>query len=127
MIISNHIRTNTVKLIGRLIQPLVEEGLIYVPERNEILSNLKSLAERGETLPVETPKLIDQETAATMLGIGLSNFKKLEREGKFPFKRKMVGSAVRYRNTDIIKFIMAEEANDTSLANQIQETEAARL
>jgi hypothetical protein len=105
----NSIRIKTVKLIGRLLQPLVEEGLIAVPERNEILSNLKSLSERGELIPQEAPKLIDQTAAAELLDIGLSNFKKLEREGAFPFKRRMVGSAVRYRNTDIIKFIMSEE------------------
>ena len=45
---------------------------------------------------------------ADMLGISLSNFKKLEAEGAFPFKRRMVGSAVRYRNTDIVKFILSD-------------------
>ena len=55
--------------------------------------------------PVIVPKLIDQKEAAEMLGIGHSNFKRLESEGAFPFQRKMVGSAVRYRNTDIIDYI----------------------
>ena len=50
--------------------------------------------------------------AASMLGIGLSNFKKLESEGRFPFKRKMVGSSVRYRNTDVYQFICAEDAGE---------------
>lgn len=44
-----------------------------------------------------------------MLGISHSNFKKLEAEGAFPFKRRMVGSAVRYKNTDILDFILASE------------------
>ena len=44
-----------------------------------------------------------------MLGISHSNFKKLEAEGTFPFKRKMVGSAVRYRNTDVIDYIVSSE------------------
>ena len=44
-----------------------------------------------------------------MLGISHSNFKKLEAEGAFPFKRKMVGSAVRYRNTDVIDYIISSE------------------
>jgi len=43
------------------------------------------------------PKLIDRTEAATMLGLGLSNFKKLENEHAFPFQRKMIGSSIRYR------------------------------
>ena len=65
-------------------------------------------------MPAIVPKLIDQTEAATMLGISLANFKKLEREDAFPFKRRMVGSAVRYRNTDVIAFIMANEEKTVS-------------
>ena len=43
-----------------------------------------------------------------MLALSLSNFKKQEKDGVFSFKRKMVGSSVRYRNTDIIKYILAK-------------------
>ena len=59
--------------------------------------------------PIIVPKLIDQREAADMLGISHSNVKKLEAEGAFPFQRKMVGSAVRYRNTDIIDYIVSSE------------------
>ena len=104
---SNQIRFQTVKLLGRFIRPLTDEGLIPVPEANEILSQLKNLAEKGDLLPAIAPKLIDQSEAASMLGISLANFKKLERESAFSFTRRMVGSAVRYRNTDVIAFIMA--------------------
>ena len=103
------IRPKTVKLISRLIRPLVDEGIIYVSEEKEIISNLKYLAEKGELMPTITPKLIDQKEVAEMLGIGHSNFKKIESEGGFPFKRRMVGSSVRYRNLDIIKYIMSND------------------
>ena len=103
------IRLKTVKLIARFIRPLAEEGLITVPEQNEILVNLKHLAEKGELMPMVSPKLIDQLEAAEMLGLGHSNFKKLEKEGAFPFKRKMVGSSVRYLNIDLIKYMMADD------------------
>lgn len=103
------IRPKTVKLIARFIRPLTDEGLITVPEQNEILANLKHLSETGKLVPAIIPKLIDQTAAAEMLGVSLSNFKKLEREDAFTFKRRMVGSAVRYRNTDILEYIMAEE------------------
>lgn len=105
----NNLRPRTIKLLKRFITPLTDEGLITVAEEKAILSNLKHLAEKGELKPVIIPKLIDQKEAAEMLGIGLSNFKKMESQGKVPFKRKMVGSSVRYRNTDITEFIMNDE------------------
>ena len=106
---NTNIRPQTVRLIKRILTPLMEEGLIPVPELNEVIGNLKHLSEKGELLPAIMPKLIDQEEAASMLGVGLSNFKKLEREGAFSFKRKMMGSSVRYRNTDVINFILASD------------------
>ena len=35
-----------------------------------------------------TPKLIDQSEASEVLGIGLSNFKKLEKEGAISIQKK---------------------------------------
>lgn len=105
---NQNIRPKSVKLISRLIQPWIDEGVIPVSEATEIIANLKCLAEKGSLMPPVIPKLIDQREAADMLGIGLSNFKKLERENSFPFKRRMVGSAVRYRNLDLIAYIMAD-------------------
>ena len=106
---SRAIRPKTVKLIGTLLRPWVEEGVVSIAEQKEIISNLKHLAEKGELSPVVVPKLVDMREAADMLSVGLSNFKKNEREGGFSFKRKMVGSSVRYRNSDILTFIMQED------------------
>ena len=107
----NHtITLNTVRYFKRIMRPLAEDGIIPLPEYHEAISQLTSLAEHGTLKPAVIPKLIDQREAADMLGIGLSNFKKLESEGAFPFKRKMVGSSVRYRNTDILDFILTSEA-----------------
>ena len=63
----------------------------------------------SEPLPDVVPKLVDMNEAAQMLGVSLANFKKLEPQ--LPFKRKMVGHAVRFRNTDIIRYILADEPN----------------
>lgn len=104
------IRPQTVKLIARLLNPLTESNLIMVPEYREIIAQLQHLATHGEPLPVVVPKMINQNEAADMLGISLSNFKKLEAEGAFPFKRRMVGSAVRYRNTDVLRYMFMDEA-----------------
>ena len=102
------IRHKTVKLIAKLIHPLTESNLIFVPEYREIVAQLKHLADKGTPLPVVIPKLIDQSEASDMLGVSLANFKRLEREGYFPFKRKMVGSSVRYRNTDITRYLLVD-------------------
>ena len=100
------LRMKTVKLISRLLKPLTEEGILLVSEEQCIISNLKTLSTKNTLSPAVAPKLVDQKAAAEMLCLGLSNFKKLEKENAFPFARKMVGSSVRYRNTDIINYIM---------------------
>ena len=41
----------------------------------------------------------------------LANFKK--QEPYLPFKRKYVGHGVRYRNTDVIKFILSDDIPET--------------
>jgi len=102
------IRVKTIKLLSRFLKILSDEDLLTVPEKNEIIAQLKNLAEKGEQLPKVIPRLIDQREASAMLGIGFSNFKKIEKSGAFTFKRRMIGSAIRYRNVDIIKYIMAD-------------------
>ena len=102
------ISLETVRLFKRIMRPVAEEGIIPLPEFNEVISQLTSLAEHGKPKPVIIPRLVDMKEAATILGIGLSNFKKLEGENAFPFKRKMVGTSVRYRNTDLYEFLLSE-------------------
>ena len=105
------LRLKTVKLITRIMKPLVEEGIILVSEEQIVISNLRNLANKGRLMPLVVPKLINQREAAEMLGLGYSNFKKLEKEKAFPFNRRMVGSSVRYRNIDIVEYIMAENSS----------------
>ena len=108
------ISMETVRFFKRIMRPVAETGIIPLAEYNEAISQLTSLAEHGTQKAAVIPKLLDQREASEMLGIGLSNFKKLESEGAFPFKRKMVGSSVRYRNTDIINYIcMSEGGGET--------------
>lgn len=101
----NTVQMKTVKLIGRFLRMWVDEGNISPAEYHAIHDHLKYLSEKGELKPVIMPKLITTEEAAEMLSIGVSNFKKIEGNGGFSFKRKMIGTAVRYRNTDIIKYL----------------------
>ncbi len=105
------LRPKTVKLIGRIMKPLVDEGVILVSEEQTVSANLKHLANKGSLMPAVVPKLINQREAAEMLGLGYSNFKKLEKENAFPFNRRMVGSSVRYRNLDIVEYIMMDNSS----------------
>ena len=106
------IRNQTVTLIGKILHPLTESNLIPFPEYREIIAQLRHLANHGEPLPIVVPKLITMDEAAKMLGISLANFKK--QEPHLPFKRKYVGHGIRYRNTDVIRFILADHEDDVS-------------
>lgn len=101
------ISMETVRMIKRIMRPIAETGIIPLAELNECVSQLTSLAEHGKPKPVIIPRLIDMREAAEILGVGLSNFKKLESEKAFPFSRKMVGSSVRYRNTDLYEYLLS--------------------
>jgi len=105
---TNQIRPRTVSLLSTILKPWIDQGVISVPEAREIIGNLRHLSQRGELIPDVQPRLLTQDEAATMLGICKSNFKKMEAEGKLPINRKMVGTSVRYRNTDIMKFILSD-------------------
>jgi len=106
------IRPQTVKTVDRILRALSEVDALTVLEANTIIANLRHLSKKGEMLPPITPKLLNQKETSAMLGIGLANFKKMEKAGYFPFKRKMVGTSVRYRNLDVIKYIMSSDEED---------------
>ena len=108
-VMNEPIRHQTVILIGKILHPLTESNLIPFPEYREIIAQLKHIAAKGEPLPVVVPKLVTTEEADNMLGISVANFKKQEQY--LPFKRKYVGHGIRYRNTDIIRFILSDDAD----------------
>ena len=103
------LRPRTVTLLTKFMRPLADEGLMSVPEMNTIIANLRYLANKGELFPVVVPRLLNQREASEMLSVSLTSFKRQEKEGTFPFKRKMVGSSVRYRNVEILKYIMLDD------------------
>lgn len=113
---TTQISMQTVRYFKRIMRPIAEDGIIPLPEYHEAISQLTSLAEHGTPKPLVVPKLVDQREAAEMLCISHSNFKKLEAEGAFPFQRKMVGSAVRYRNADIIDYIFSSEDSNGNVS-----------
>ena len=100
------LRAETVKLIRRLLSPLMDYGLISNREYDTIVTSLSYIVKHGTPMPAVVPRLISTQEAAEMLGISSSQFRALEREGEFPFKRRSVGGkTVRYKNTDILAYM----------------------
>ena len=113
----NQLRLTTVTLLAKLILPLVDFGVVTADEYSVIIGNLRHLARHGVPQPAITPKLVTPQEAAEILAISYSQFRALEKENVFPFRRRRVGDkTVRYLNTDIIHYIEAApevSANDT--------------
>ncbi len=111
------LRPATVSLLAKLVLPLTDSGLVTTAEYELVFSHLRYLAKHGTPQPAITPKLVTPQEAAEILAISYSQFRALEKENVFPFRRRRVGDkTVRYLNTDIIHYIEAASevsANDT--------------
>ncbi len=107
------LRPQTARLICRLSVALLDSGSLTAGEYNLISRNLHALAKTGELAPAIAPRLLTPQEAAEMLAISYSQFRALEKEGAFPFRRKLIGNkTVRYRNTDIYDYINASDTNE---------------
>lgn len=114
------LRPQTARLVCRLASVLLDSGTITVEEYNIISRNLHALAKTGELAPAIVPKLLTQQEVAEMLAIAESQFRKLEKEGIFPFRRKLVGNkTVRYRNTDIYDYINASDTTEKQTEGEL--------
>ena len=104
----NCFRPDTTRLVLRLLAPLLDSGTVTAYEYDQIAAVMKALSHAKA--PPTPLKLITGQEAAEQLGISFSQFRALEKEGAFPFSRKMVGSkTVRYRNTDIIRYMLSTD------------------
>ena len=114
------LRPQTARLVCRLASELLDSGTITGEEYNIISRNLHALAKTGELAPAIVPKLLTQQEVAEMLAIAGSQFRKLEKEGIFPFRRKLVGNkTVRYRNTDIYDYINASDTTEKQTEGEL--------
>ncbi len=105
---SQYIRSNLVRWIGRHLAIDLDIGVLTVGEYNLIMRILRDLSKHGMPVPPEKPRLLKMDEVASMLAISKSQFRALEAEGKFPFKRRMVGSSVRYLNLDVIRHMTGD-------------------
>ena len=99
------LRMKTVQLVKGLLKPLMNSSIIDFNEYQTIAATITDLAKYGKSTPSVELRLLTQQEVADLLGIGLSNFQKLESEGLFPFKRVMIQKSVRYRSTDIDEYM----------------------
>ncbi len=111
---NNGLRMAVVRWLGRHLAIDLDMGALTVSEYNLIMKTLRAVAKKGETKEPEAPlRLVDGHEAADILGISYSQFRALEAEGIFPFRRKMLGKkTVRYRITDINNFILSDDATE---------------
>ena len=110
------LRLQTAHLTCHLLAPLLDSGFVQLligtgvvttGELSLIRRNLTALAKTGELAPAIVPRLITGQEAAEMLAISYSQFRALEKEGVFPFRRRLIGGkTVRYLNTDIIDYML---------------------
>lgn len=109
----NQLRPQVVDLLAKMVVPLVGTGVLTAAEHETIFSNLRYLAKHGCPTPAILPKLITPQEVAELLSISYSQFRALEKEGTFPFKRHMVGGkTVRYLNTEVIAYMLSEPVDN---------------
>jgi predicted DNA-binding transcriptional regulator AlpA len=111
----NRLNPRTVKLISQILKPWVDNGGILPSEAKIITSNLNSLARKGKLAPVIPPKMLTQREVAELLSLSYSNYKRLEKMGVFPFRRRMIHSAVRYLNTEVFEYMRENNEDDNNL------------
>ena len=100
------IRPSIMPAIRKMLQIYLEHGIITVDEYNTIVSELGYIAKHGERKPAIMPRLVTPQEAAEMLSISYSQFRALEKENAFPFRRRSIGGkTVRYLNTEILDYM----------------------
>ena len=102
--VTHSLSEHGVALILRVARVFVEEGNLAQSDYNTIAEELKHLAKTGKPKPSIIPRLLSSAEVADLLGLGLSNFKKIE--ATLPFKRRMVGGSVKFCNIDTYNFIV---------------------
>ncbi|MBQ4480500.1 MAG: hypothetical protein IJJ33_17550 [Victivallales bacterium] len=93
-----------VALILRVARVFVEEGNLAQSDYYTIAEQLKHLAKTGTPKPAITPRLLSSAEVADLLGLGISNFKKIEHT--LPFKRRMVSGSVKFCNIEVYNYIV---------------------
>ena len=101
------LRLQSVQITCKLLRPLLDIGAVTLDEYRLIKKNLEHLSKKAELAPAVAPRLLTPQEAAELLSISYSNFRAMEKAGKFPFKRRCIGGkTVRYLNTEILDYML---------------------
>ena len=99
------INRTTIRIVSRRLKVLVDTDLVEHVESQEIIKQLKSLSERNALCPIEPNRLIDRKELSQILGLGISNIKRLEASGDLNIPIKRIGSSIRYNLHDVHRFM----------------------
>ena len=103
--VSNYIRLNPVRWLGQHLAVDLDIGVLTIGEYDLIMRTMRELSKKGAPVLPEKPRFLKMDEVASMLAISKSQFRAMKAEESFPFKRKMVGSSVRYLNLDVIRYM----------------------
>ena len=98
-------RESTARFLRRLHTPLLEQGVMTRDEFDLMHTYLSSLAKKGIPPPDVPQKMIRAPEVAELLDISYAEFRKLDKDGFFPFKRRTIGKSVRYFYPDVVKYM----------------------
>lgn len=106
------IKRSSIKIIARLLKVIVDttDSIDYT-EAREIERQLKSLSERNSLCPLEPNRLIDRKELSKILGLGISNIKRLEASGDLNIPIKRIGSSIRYTLHNVHLFMNTQDDN----------------
>ena len=104
----------TANLIAGHLRLWRQHGLISADEKDTIIANIRHLQKQGTILQDIPPRLITMEDVAEMLNISVGMFKKSEKNGEFPFRRRMIGTSVRYLNLDVIRYMLNDNLSESA-------------
>lgn len=112
---SKELSGQTVAVVVALLKTLVKYNVIAPCELRCIEKALNKIAEEGEEPKVEKPSLLSREDICEMFNIEVELFKRLEREGKFPFKPIYISQrTIRYLESEVMDYITAKEESTTA-------------
>ena len=105
-------REATVKLLRRILSPLLEYGLISRDEFDLLFAYISSLAQKGVPPEPIPRKMLTGKEVAELLSISYSEFRKLESAGEFSFRRRNIGKNVRYYYPEIVEYMRSGGLDD---------------
>lgn len=113
---STTLRQHSLAMIQQAVRLLVSADVVSFSEYQAVMENLRSLAKTGRAPPPVEPRLITQAELATMLSLGLSTLKRLEKQNAIPLRPRWISGSKRYYLPEAVAWLAAQpvEGNSTS-------------